>query len=114
MLPCGLGIILLLFTCEELTDKAIRGEGQDILLSTQELFQLLAAAGSRIRGQKKLVQHSILPRVEKRKRSETPPDQVTFDDEVKDIEHEKRAAKHVADNDPDYENISISSILLTS
>jgi len=49
------------FACEELTGDAIRGGGREILLSTQQLCQYLAAAEGRIQGQRALVKHSILP-----------------------------------------------------
>lgn len=101
----GLRLRLSDFACEELTDKAIRSEDREILLSAQELFQLLAATENRIRGQRKLVKHSILPGVKKRKRSET----VTSDDEGKYIEQEERADELEEGNDPDHENKTISS-----
>lgn len=44
----GLRLQLSDFACEELTEEAIRGEGRDILLSTQELCQYLAAAEDKI------------------------------------------------------------------
>jgi hypothetical protein len=40
----------------------------------------------------------------KRKRSETPPEKITSDDEAKYVGLEERAAKRIADNDPDYDN----------
>lgn len=59
---------------------AIRGGGREILLSTQQLCQCLAAAEDKIQGQRALVKHSMLPGVRKRKRSETPPERMASDD----------------------------------
>jgi len=73
-------------------------------LSTQELCQYLAASEDRIGGQRALVKHSILPGIKKRKRLETPPERMASDDEAKYAELEQRAAKRIADNDPDYED----------
>ena len=74
-------------------------------MSAQELCQYLAAAEDKIQGQRVLVKHSILPGVKKRKRSETPPERIASDDEVRYVEQEERAAKRMADNDPDYEDM---------
>lgn len=52
-----------------------------------------------------LVKHSILPGVKKRKRSETPPERIASDNEARYIEQEERAAKRMADDDPDYEDM---------
>ncbi|KAI9763276.1 MAG: hypothetical protein M1839_006523, partial [Geoglossum umbratile] len=105
----GLRLQLSDFACEELTEDAIRGGGQEILLSTQQLCQYLTAAEDKARGQRALVKHSILPGVKKRKRSETPPERMASDDEAKYVEQEQRAAKRMADDDPDYEHISMGS-----
>jgi hypothetical protein len=80
----------------------VRGGDQEILLSTQQLCQYLAAAEDMIRGQRVLVRHSILPGVKKRKRSETPPERMASDDEAKYVKQEQRAAKRMEDDDPDY------------
>ena len=76
----GLRLQLSDFACEELTEDAIRGGGREILLSTQQLCQYLAAAEDKIQGQRALVKHSILLGVEKRKRSETSPERMASDD----------------------------------
>jgi len=46
--------------------------------------------------------HLIAPGLRKRKRSETPPEQITTSDEARYIEQEKRVARRMEDNDPDY------------
>ena len=50
-----------------------------------------------------LSEHSIPPSRKKRKRSETPPDQITSRDEAKYIKQEGRTAKRIAEGDSDYE-----------
>jgi len=53
-----------------------------------------------------LGERSIGPGVKKRKRSETAPEEITSGDESRYIEQEERAAKRMADGDPDYEDTS--------
>ena len=43
-----------------------------------------------------LGEHSIAPGLKKRKRSETPPNQITSGDEAGYVKQEERAAKHMA------------------
>lgn len=45
--------------------------------------------------------HSIGPGVKKRKRSETPPEEITSGDKSRYTEQEKRVAKRMADGDSD-------------
>ena len=90
-------------------EDAIGGGDREILLSTQQLCQYLAAAEDKIRGQRALVKHSILPGVKKRKRSETPPERLASDDEAKYAEQELRAAKRMEKDDQDYEHTSMRS-----
>jgi len=90
-------------------EDAIGGGDREILLSTQQLCQYLAAAEDKIRGQRALVKHSILRGVKKRKRSETPPERLASDDEAKYAEQELRAAKRMEKDDQDYEHTSMRS-----
>ncbi|KAF2802115.1 uncharacterized protein BDZ99DRAFT_492279 [Mytilinidion resinicola] len=99
----GLRLQLSDFACEELTQDAIRGEDREITVSSLELCQYIAVAEDKIRRQRALARHSILPGVKKRKRSETPPERMASDDEAKFAKQEERAAKRMADYDPDYE-----------
>jgi hypothetical protein len=48
--------------------------------------------------------------VKKRKRSKTPPEEITSGDETRYVKQEERAAKRMADEDPDYEDTSIKSL----
>jgi hypothetical protein len=99
----GLRLQLSDFACKELIEDAIRDGGQEILLSTQQLCQYLTTAEDRVRGYRVGIKSSILPGVQKRKRSETPPERMASGDEAKYIEQEERAAKRMEDNDPNYE-----------
>ncbi|KAF2804425.1 uncharacterized protein BDZ99DRAFT_525633 [Mytilinidion resinicola] len=108
----GLRLQLSDFACEELTKDEFSGEGREIIISTQELCQYLAAAEDKVQGQRVLVRHSILPGMKKRKRSETPPEKLASDDEAKYAEREERAAKRTADDDPDYEDRPSTKSLL--
>ena len=49
-----------------------------------------------------LGQNLIAPGLRKRKRSETPPEEITPGDEAKYIEREKKVARRMEDDDPDY------------
>jgi hypothetical protein len=46
--------------------------------------------------------------VKKRKRAETPPEQIASGDEEKYVQQETRAAKRMADEDPDYASMKSS------
>jgi hypothetical protein len=70
----------------------------------------LAAAEAMEGRSESLSEHSIPPGLKKRKRSETPPDQMTSGDEAKYVEKEGRAAKRMAEGDSDYENASVKSL----
>ena len=54
-----------------------------------------------------LGEHAIAPGLKKRKRSETPPDQITSSDEAGYIKQEERAVKRMAEDDSDYKDASI-------
>ena len=49
-----------------------------------------------------LSRHIVAPGLRKRKRSETPPEKIHPIDEAKYREQEKRAARRMEDDDPDY------------
>lgn len=84
-------------------------EDRELVVSAQQLCQYLAAAEGKVR-LRSLGKHSIAPGIKKRKRPETPPDQITSDDEARYVEQEERVAKRIAGDDPDYENLSIKSL----
>jgi hypothetical protein len=51
-----------------------------------------------------LSRNSISPEITRRRRSETPPDNITSSDEARYVEQEERAIKRIEDNDLNYEN----------
>ncbi|KAK2765091.1 hypothetical protein FQN54_008790 [Arachnomyces sp. PD_36] len=106
----GLRLQLRDFAYEELAEDEIGEEKRELVVSTQELCQYLAAAETKVQQLSSLGKHSIAPGVKKRKRSETPPDQITSGDEARYIEQEERTAKRVEGDDSDYEDTSIKSL----
>ena len=80
-----------------------------MVVSAEQLCQYLTAAETKVRQLGSLGKHSIAPGLKKRKRSETPPEQIASGDEARYVEQEQRTAKRMADDDPDYENTSIRS-----
>ncbi|KAI9770759.1 MAG: hypothetical protein M1840_003009 [Geoglossum simile] len=107
----GLRLQLSDFACEGLTEDLVGDEDQEILLPTQQLCQYLTAAEDEMRRRGMLVKNSLPPGMKKRKRSRTPPDKMTSDDEAKYVEREQKVAKCMSDDDPDYEQTSMSSTL---
>lgn len=58
-----------------------------------------------------LGEHLIGPGIKKRKRSRTPPEEITSGDEARYLEQEARAAKRMTEGDPNYEDTSTTSSL---
>ncbi|EOA82634.1 hypothetical protein ACJQWK_04790 [Exserohilum turcicum] len=103
----GLRLQLSDFACEELT-KDVEGR-REIIVSTPELCKYLSAAESKMCQGASLVRHSIPAGVQKRKRSETPPEVIGSGDEARYVQEVEREAKRAAVDDPDYKNTSSSS-----
>ncbi|RMZ67019.1 recQ family helicase [Pyrenophora seminiperda CCB06] len=99
----GLRLRLSDFTYEELAQKEMGDEDTDIYISGSQLCQYLYAAESRV--VRALGKHSFTTEVKKRKRSETPPEEIRAGDEARYTEQEERAAKR-ADCDVDYQEKS--------
>lgn len=76
---------------------------QELAISTQWLCEILRVAKFNIRRIESLSQDLVPSGVKKRKRSETPPEDLVSGDKARFIHLEERAAKHIAENDPDYE-----------
>jgi len=82
---------------------------RELNISARQLCEFLNAAEAKVR-QKRSLRKDLLPiGVKKRKRSETAPEKIASADEARYIEQEERAAKRVAEGDPDYEDISAKS-----
>ncbi|KAJ4329603.1 hypothetical protein N0V87_010723 [Didymella glomerata] len=105
----GLRLCLSDFTCEELVREELGSDNTEIQITGKQLCQYLDGAESKAR--RALRKHSFARVVIKRKRSETPPEEMKPGDEAKYAEQEERAAKRVADDDVDYnESPSFSSL----
>jgi hypothetical protein len=104
----GLRLSLSDFACEELTKGVIDNEWPEITIPTQELCKYLVAAENRMKQPGARTKHTLAPKVQKRKRSATPPEQITSSDEAMFAEQEERAAKR-ADQDLDYEEKSLTT-----
>jgi hypothetical protein len=105
----GLRLRLSDFAHEELAQEEIGDDDRELIVSAQQLCDCLDAAEAMEGQSESLSEHFIPPGLKKRKRSETPPDQITSGDEAKYVEQEGRAAKRTAESDSDYENASVKS-----
>jgi hypothetical protein len=79
-----------------------------IYIPGSKLCEYLSAADSK--EEQTLGKHMLAKEVKKRKRSETPPEEIRADDEVRYAEQEERAAKRT-DHDIDYEEKSSTKSL---
>ena len=97
------------FAHEELARNEIGDEDREVVISGQRLCQYLAAAENKVRGMGSLGKHRIAPGLKKRRRSDTPPEQIGSGDEAMYVEQEQRAARRIAENDLDYEDMPTTS-----
>ncbi|KAF2180844.1 hypothetical protein K469DRAFT_753181 [Zopfia rhizophila CBS 207.26] len=97
----GLQLHLSDFAYEDLAQDEIGDHGRELVASAQQLCQYLTAAETKVQQVGSLGKHSMALRVKKRRRSETPPEQIISGDEARYVEQEKRAAKRIADDDRD-------------
>ncbi|KAF2787667.1 hypothetical protein K505DRAFT_316306 [Melanomma pulvis-pyrius CBS 109.77] len=100
----GLQLHLSDFAHKGLVQEEIGTQDQELVIPAQQLCQFLTAAEVKVRQRGSLSKDPIPPGVKKRKRSETPPEEIASGDEARYVEEEKRAAKRIADDDLDYEN----------
>ena len=98
----GLRLRLSDCACKDLVEDVVREGDREIHVSTQQLCQYLTDAEDRVRRREPLVKTSIPYGVKKRKRSRTPPEEMASDDEAKYVEQERKVAKRMSDDDPDY------------
>jgi hypothetical protein len=105
----GLRLQLSDFANKELALRESRDKDREIVVTTQQLCEYLDAAETKVARLESLSEDSIAPGLKKRKRAETPPDQITSGDEAKYVGQEERAAKRMAEDDPEYEDTSIKS-----
>jgi hypothetical protein len=71
----------------------IEKEDRELVISAQQLREFLSAAEVKVHQRGSLSKDALAPGVKKRKRSITPPEEITSEDEAKYIEQEERMAK---------------------
>ncbi|KAA8627250.1 Z1 domain containing protein [Pyrenophora tritici-repentis] len=104
----GIQLRLSDFTSKGLARKEIGDEDADICISGIQLCRYIDAAESNVR--RALWTESLDNNVKKRKRSETPPEEIQSSDEAKYAKQEERAAKRT-DCDTDYQDKSSTKSL---
>lgn len=100
----GLRLRLTDFAYEELAHREIQDEDRELIISTRELCKYLNVAEAMTEQSDALGEHALDPRIKKRKRSETPPENINSDDEARYLGEEEREAKRVAQGDLDYKD----------
>jgi len=85
--------------------KELGDQNQEIHISGQQLCQFLTAAEGKAQQVKSLGKHSVAPGVKKRRRSKTPPEEITPGDEARYIEQERKVAKRMGARDFNYEEM---------
>ncbi|KAF2787057.1 hypothetical protein K505DRAFT_288605 [Melanomma pulvis-pyrius CBS 109.77] len=98
----GLRLRLSDFAFEELARREMGDEDVEISISGIQLCKYLVAAERKVRRAQSLLSCSSAPEVKKRKRSETPPEEITSGDEARYVADEERAAKRTLSHDDDY------------
>ena len=73
-----------------------------MVVSAEQFCKYLTMAETKVQRLESLSRSLIAPGLRKRKRSETPPEQITSSDEARYTEQEERVARRMEDNDPDY------------
>lgn len=106
----GLRLQLKDFAYDELAQKELGKDNRDVVVSAHQLCEYLDAAETMAGRQDLLGEHAIAPGLKKRKRSETPPDQITSSDEASYVEQEERATKRVEEDDSDYTDEPVKSL----
>jgi hypothetical protein len=84
--------------------EEIGNQDHELVISAQQLCQFLNAAEVKMRQKGSLSKDPIPLGVKKRKRLETPPEEIASGDEARYVKEEERAAKRIADDDPNYKN----------
>jgi hypothetical protein len=85
-------------------------EDTAINISSIQLCQYLAAAERKGWRAQSLVKHSLAHGIEKKKRSKSPPEEITSVDEARYIEDEQRATKRTACHDNYVDTSSTESL----
>ncbi|KAF2458011.1 hypothetical protein BDY21DRAFT_303212 [Lineolata rhizophorae] len=107
----GLRLRLGDFAYEELAQE-IADDAHELNVSTEQLCECLDSAETMMAQLDSLGEHKLAAGVKKRKRSETPPEEIGSADVARYIKLEDRTTKRLADKDPDYQDrSSIKSLL---
>jgi hypothetical protein len=92
------------FAYEEVVQEDLGDQNRQIHISGQQLCQFLAAAEEIVQKAKIVKGRLLPPGIRKRRRSDTPPDKVTLSDQAKEEEHERKVARRIEAQDPDYKD----------
>ncbi|KAF7513922.1 hypothetical protein GJ744_006536 [Endocarpon pusillum] len=107
----GIRLHLSDFAYEELVQDELGDDDMEINISGAQLCEYLTAAERRVQRVQSLGKHTIAREVKKRKRSETPPEEIRSGDEAWYIEQEKEHSERTADQDSDYKDTSSTESL---
>ncbi|PVH90618.1 hypothetical protein DM02DRAFT_620927 [Periconia macrospinosa] len=105
----GLQLHLSDFAYKGLVQEEMGNLNRELSISAQQLCEFLNAAELKVRQKGTLRKDPLPVGVKKRKRSETPLEEVASADEARYADEEERAAKRIAEGDSDYEDISVKS-----
>jgi len=84
--------------------KELGDQNREIRISGQQLCQFLAAAECKVQQAGSLGKHSVAPGIKKRKRPETPPEEIASGDEARFMEQERKVAKRMEAQDFSYDD----------
>ncbi|KAL6711565.1 hypothetical protein ACN47E_004499 [Coniothyrium glycines] len=99
----GLRFHLSDFTCRRIVEEEMGGEDAELCISGSQLCQYVATAENNVQ---RAMREEPLPdgiKINKRRRSSTPPEEIRSEDEAKYIQREEKVAKR-EDHDSDYEH----------
>ncbi|CAE7205668.1 FabG [Pyrenophora teres f. teres] len=102
----GLQLHLRDFACKELVQAQLGSEDEEIHISSQQLCKSLEAAERRVQQLQSgsLIQTFLSPNIKKRRRSETPPEEIGPEDETQYNQQEWNVAKRLKEKDWDYKD----------
>ncbi|CAI6342366.1 unnamed protein product [Periconia digitata] len=100
----GLQLHLSDFAHEELVQEELGDQNREINVSGQQLCQFLAAAENKVQQDRSLSKHLVAPGIRKRKRPDTPPEEIASSDEAQYMEQERKVARRMEAQDPNYED----------
>lgn len=90
------------FANKGLVQKELGGLDKTIVISAEKLCGCLRTAEKKYHQEGALSEDTLPKGTKKRKRSETPPEEITSSDEARYVIQVERAEKRIAHDDPDY------------